>query len=86
VGDQIFLKGSNLLPAGVYTLLPARYALLPGAMLVTPDAVTPVGTQVKPDGAALASGYRFNGLNPAVDQHCLPAVRDRAAAGHSGAL
>lgn len=65
VGDQIFLKGNNLLPAGVYTLLPARYALLPGAMLVTPDAITPVGTQLKPDGAALASGYRFNGLNAA---------------------
>jgi filamentous hemagglutinin len=66
VGDQIFLQGSNLLPAGVYTLLPARYALLPGAMLVTPDALTPAGTQVKADGSTLASGFRFNGLNPAV--------------------
>ena len=66
VGDQIFLQGSDLLPAGVYTLLPARYALLPGAMLVTPDALTPVGTQVKADGSTLASGFRFNGLNPAV--------------------
>lgn len=34
VGDQITLKGSAALPAGTYTLLPARYALLPGAVLV----------------------------------------------------
>jgi filamentous hemagglutinin len=34
-GDSVYLSGMPGLPAGVYTLLPARYALLPGAFLVT---------------------------------------------------
>lgn len=67
VGDQIFLNGSALLSAGVYTLLPARYALLPGAMLVTPESVALISpSQVKPGGAQITSGYRFNSLNPSV--------------------
>jgi hypothetical protein len=66
-GDQIFLQGSDLLSAGVYTLLPARYALLPGAMLVTPESVGIISpSQVKPGGAQITSGYRFNSLNPSV--------------------
>ena len=66
VGDQVYLNSTNGLAAGVYTLLPARYALLPGAFLVTPQAGSiPVGTQILPDGSNLASGYRFNSLNPA---------------------
>ncbi len=63
VGDQIYLQASSLAAAGNYTLLPARYALLPGALLITPSAGTPVDTLVKPGGAVLASGYRFNSLN-----------------------
>lgn len=63
-GDKVFLRGSQMLAAGTYTLLPARYALLPGAMLVTPASGTPVESFVKPDGAALTSGFRFNSLNP----------------------
>jgi filamentous hemagglutinin family protein len=34
-GDSVYLSGTTGLPAGVYTLLPARYALMPGAFLVT---------------------------------------------------
>ncbi|MBL9182613.1 MAG: filamentous hemagglutinin family protein [Verrucomicrobiaceae bacterium] len=64
VGDQVFLRGSSLLAAGSYTLLPARYALLPGALLITPDTSEPVDSFVKPGGAVLTTGYRFNSLNP----------------------
>ncbi len=35
-GQSVYLNASGDLPAGYYTLLPARYALLPGAYLVTP--------------------------------------------------
>lgn len=34
-GDRVYLEGSDLLPAGYYTLLPVQYALLPGALIVT---------------------------------------------------
>ncbi len=66
VGDKIYLNASALNAAGSYTLLPARYALLPGALLITPSNGTPTDSLVKPGGAALTSGYVFNGLNPAV--------------------
>ena len=65
VGDQIYLKGSSLVAAGAYTLLPARYALLPGAFLITPSSGTLTDSLVKPGGAALANGCLFNSLNPA---------------------
>ena len=69
VGDRIHLEAAGGLPAGDYTLLPARYALLPGAFLVTPlnTAVT-AGAAVsvtQADGSTVASGYRFNGLDRA---------------------
>ena len=63
VGDQVYLGGSSLLAAGVYTLLPARYALLPGAFLVTPESSVPAGTELLPDGSSLVSGYRLNNLD-----------------------
>ena len=63
VGDRVYLGGSAALPAGVYTLLPARYGLLPGAVLVTPQSGAPVGSFALPDGSNLVSGYRFNDLN-----------------------
>jgi filamentous hemagglutinin len=66
VGDQIYLNGGNGIPAGYYTLLPARYALLPGAFLVTPQStkvIAPGPSVAKPDGSSLVAGYRFN--NPA---------------------
>jgi len=63
VGDRIHLGASDVLPAGDYTLLPARYALLPGAVLVTPKAGDAMGTLALPGGASLVSGTRFNDLN-----------------------
>lgn len=35
-GTSVYLSGVGDLPAGEYSILPARYALLPGAYLVTP--------------------------------------------------
>lgn len=66
VGDRVYLGASPGLPAGAYTLLPARYALLPGAVLVTPQAgVPPSGATLQPDGSSVVAGYRFNDLSAA---------------------
>jgi filamentous hemagglutinin family protein len=65
-GDRIYLNGGSGLQSGYYTLLPARYALLSGAFLVTPKTGEPLGSVVIPGGASLVSGYRFNSLNPNV--------------------
>ncbi|MBI5335809.1 MAG: filamentous hemagglutinin family protein [Burkholderiales bacterium] len=54
LGQQITLGEGGPLPAGTYTLLPARYALLPGAFLVSPlgRTATALGaTQAQPDGS-----------------------------------
>jgi filamentous hemagglutinin family protein len=64
VGDRVHLGASDGLPAGVYTLLPARYALLGGAFLVTPKSGPPAGTVKFGDGSSVVSGHRFNDLNP----------------------
>jgi len=65
VGEQVHLDGSTGLPAGTYTLLPARYALLPGAFLVQAAGGAPAGTSiVQPDGSAIVAGYLTSGLNP----------------------
>lgn len=66
VGEQVKLAGGGGLPAGTYTLLPARYALLPGAFLVTPLDGTAVGQVGKPDGSSVVSGVRYNGLEAGV--------------------
>lgn len=86
VGDQIHLRGSAGLPEGNYTLLPARYALLPGAFLVTQVGNAPTLSAVQPTGAAIVSGYAFNGFDPVSAQPLLSSfevaspsvVRDRA--------
>ena len=65
-GDSVVLAASPGLPAGTYTLLPARYALLPGAFLVTPVSAPPAATTALPDGSSLASGYRLNGFTGAI--------------------
>jgi len=66
IGEQIYLKASNGLPAGYYTLLPARYALLPGAFLVTPTSGTPyVASIAKATGASIVAGYQVNGFDTA---------------------
>ena len=63
VGATITLDGSEGLPAGTYTLLPARYALLSGAYLVTAVAEGGSGTVTKSDGASIVSGYVGNRFN-----------------------
>jgi filamentous hemagglutinin len=60
VGDRIYLDEGSGLPAGYYTLLPARYALLPKAYLVTPKTDRAVPAFVQADGAAIVTGYRYN--------------------------
>lgn len=88
-GDKIYLDASIGLPAGVYTLLPARYALLPGAFLVTPKSGAPTAASVvQPDGASTVAGYRFNdslditsGIGPlrsSFEVASRPVVRTRA--------
>jgi filamentous hemagglutinin family protein len=61
VGDQVWLSGSAALPAGLYTLLPARYALLPGAVTVvatTARDAGPARNAALSDGSHLVAGYR----------------------------
>ncbi len=66
-GDRVYLSASGSLPAGVYTLLPARYALLPGAVLVTPKSGQPVGSFGMTDGSYLVNGYRYSSLDDTRD-------------------
>lgn len=60
IGEKVYLSGTGNLPAGEYTILPARYALLPGAYLVTPVAdgqVYSEGQQVRRvDGTPVVAG------------------------------
>ena len=63
-GDQITLADGSGLPAGTYTLLPARYALLPGSFLVSPRSGTPTNSLQQPDGSSIVTGYRSNNLDP----------------------
>lgn len=61
-GDQVYLYGGSGLPAGTYTLLPARYALLPGAYLVTAVSgyqdLVPGQKVAQLDGSTVVAGYR----------------------------
>jgi filamentous hemagglutinin family protein len=60
LGSKIYLSGTDALPAGEYTLLPAHYALLPGAFLVTPQAKTQdqtLTTHTK-NGLPIVAGYQ----------------------------
>lgn len=61
VGDRVYLSGGGSLPAGYYTLLPARYALLPGAFLVTPSGSAPLKSITRLDGSSLVGGFQDNG-------------------------
>ncbi|MFI3185767.1 MAG: hemagglutinin, partial [Methylococcaceae bacterium] len=60
VGSKIYLSGTAGLPAGEYTILPARYALLPGAYLVTPQADTQdlIATTYTKAGLPIVAGYQ----------------------------
>ncbi len=61
-GDRVWLDAAAGLPAGEYTLLPARYALMPGAVLVTPvsgfSGLRVGGTGALVDGTPVVAGYR----------------------------
>lgn len=61
VGQTIYLSGGSGLPAGTYTLLPARYALVPGAFVVQAQpstTPTPIGQVARQqDGSTLTAGY-----------------------------
>ncbi len=68
VGETVYLSGCNGLPAGYYTLLPARYALLSGAYLVTLKGGTPTESSVKcSDGSYIVSGYYSNTFGTSSD-------------------
>lgn len=63
VGDQVTITtGNNVLAAGTYTLLDARYGILPGAVLVSATTLNvsrPMPVAVKnDDGSVIVSGYR----------------------------
>lgn len=64
VGKRVWLDASAALPAGWYTLLPAKYALLPGGVRVVEDTGAgippPVGGVTLPDGEVVTSG-RYGG-------------------------
>ncbi|HEY4209979.1 MAG TPA: filamentous hemagglutinin family protein [Steroidobacteraceae bacterium] len=61
-GSSVYLAGAPGLPAGTYTLLPARYALLPGAFLVTPvsgyTGILANQQYPNPGGGTIVAGYR----------------------------
>ncbi|MFU8847530.1 MAG: filamentous hemagglutinin family protein [Opitutales bacterium] len=63
VGRRVYLEGSGDLPAGFYTLLPARYALLPGAFLVTEVGPVASGPSVRPDGSFIVPGQHVDGFS-----------------------
>ena len=67
VGQSVYLSGVPGLPAGYYTLLPAKYATLPGAFRVTVSSVSgsviPGSSQILPDGTVAVAGYMGNALN-----------------------
>jgi filamentous hemagglutinin family protein len=62
VGQKIILDDSSQLPAGSYTLLPARYALLPGALLLTPISGKVRPSYLAGDQSSIVSGVLANGL------------------------
>lgn len=70
-GQQIYLSGGPGLPAGYYTLLPAKYATLPGAfrVVVNSGVSNPLVNQTVtlPDGTMEVTGYLSNGFTGARD-------------------
>jgi filamentous hemagglutinin family protein len=67
VGQSVYLSGVPGLPAGYYTLLPAKYASLPGAFRVTMSgasgSVLPGVNERLPDGTEVVAGYMGNALD-----------------------
>ena len=61
IGSQFTLdQSSGGLPAGTYTILPARYALLPGAFLVRPESgfegISSAQSILQADGTSIVAG------------------------------
>ncbi|QDE40007.1 filamentous hemagglutinin N-terminal domain-containing protein [Luteibacter pinisoli] len=71
VGQQVYLSGMPGLPAGYYTLLPARYAEVPGAYRVVQDTSAVDSTlgraSRQADGGYAVSGYFGNALSGSRD-------------------
>ncbi|WP_051278426.1 filamentous haemagglutinin family protein [Solimonas flava] len=69
VGQAVYLSGAAGIPAGVYTLMPARYATLPGAYRVVQDtgALDVTGSTRLADGTLRVSGYYADTLTGARD-------------------
>ena len=69
LGQAVYLSGIPGLPAGVYTLLPARYATLPGAYRVVQDTSSQdavLGRNAAlPDGTQMVAGYFVDALTGA---------------------
>lgn len=61
IGSSVYLSASPGLPAGMYTLLPARYALLPGAFLIQEQSayssLAPGTLGTLSTGAPVVAGY-----------------------------
>jgi filamentous hemagglutinin family protein len=70
-GQQIYLAGGPGLPAGYYTLLPAKYATQPGAfrVVVNSGVSNPASNQTYtlPDGTMEMTGYFGNSFTGARD-------------------
>ncbi len=67
VGKAVYLSGVPGLPAGVYTLLPAKYATLPGAFRVVQNTgasnIVPGQNTTLADGTHVVTGYYEDALN-----------------------
>ncbi|MEM7468807.1 MAG: hypothetical protein AAF387_18215, partial [Pseudomonadota bacterium] len=62
LGDSVVISNNDLIEAGTYSVLPARFALLPGAYLLTPNEtgveVIPGTTNIDTAGRPLIVGKR----------------------------
>lgn len=72
IGERIWLGAGSDVPAGWYTLLPARYALLPGAYAVQMVSGSQGGSirgkVGLADGSTMVNGYRGNARDGSRDQ------------------
>ncbi|WCM25948.1 filamentous hemagglutinin family protein [Sphingomonas sp. QA11] len=75
-GKAVYLSGVPGLPAGVYTLLPAKYATLPGAFRVVENSATAAAGQSTKlaDGTNVVAGYFADALTGA--RSATPALFD----------
>ena len=71
IGQAVYLSGRDGVPAGIYTLMPARYATLPGAYRVVQDTGVidlPAGQNATlPDGTLRISGHFVDAVSGSHD-------------------